>query len=90
LRTELLNLPRARDDDGRAIPGEFVRGEFIFEADAALAGAPDRSDAIFDPAPELRRQQDFAFNQEARASGMQPPRSGPIGGFHSKSLRRLP
>jgi hypothetical protein len=73
--------------DGDAINGRFVNGQF--EADAVALREPYASDAVFDPSPELRRQQDFAFKQEARASGLQPPRPGPVGGFLPRSLRRF-
>jgi hypothetical protein len=83
------DLPRARDDDGRAIPGgEYVRDEVFFEVDVATPRAPYPSDAIFDPAPELLRQQDAAFLASGRISASLPaPKPGR---FHRRSLRRLP
>ena len=47
-------------------------------------------DAI-DPQTELDRQHALAFNASGRASGSPPARHpGPVRGFQSKSLRRVP
>jgi hypothetical protein len=101
---ECADLPaRERDHDegqptwryaakeGDAINGRFVNGQF--EADAVALREPYASDAILDPTPELRRQQETAFLACGRLSASPPARHvvpGPVGGFHSKSLRRLP
>jgi hypothetical protein len=71
--------------DGDAIGGAFLNGEFQPDPDPVRAAYPD--DAIFSPAPELRRQHDLAFNQSGRASAS-PPAPKP-GRFHPRSLRRF-
>ena len=74
---------RDASKDGDAIAGAFVNGAFVPDPEPAQAR---RLDAIFDPTPELRRQQNAAFAAFGRASAS-PPSPKP-GRFHTRSLRR--